>query len=188
MMPMSIRRNISVMTILMKYPWLVYGIDTLRRIKDKCFSKEEFAKKSGVPKRLVRSLLYYLVKFGFIRRKEENGKTYYEVTERTHDAFNYISCVLSADDKHHLYRIKDSYVMITLKKRRISAYTISSEILRSVEELIRKEGNLTLDEISERLGMRKIVIQRAIRILKMLGIVCESVDVNSIRQCNIREE
>jgi len=175
----------QVITTLTKHPWLIYGIDVVKNLPDNGFLKKDFMNLAGVPRKLAKTLLYYLIRYGFLKSIPRNGMAFYIPTDDCLQAFKLIKRRASYKDKVYLYELGNMYVLVVIRKRRISAYIVSKEIVNKVREALERRHELSIDEMSVILSMRRDVIIKVLRILELLGIVRRKMTGNKVKKYSI---
>jgi len=178
-------KHSQVLTILTKHPWLVYGVDIAKGFSNKGFSKEDFVNLAKIPKKLAKTLLYYLTKYDLLKHILINDKDFYIPTGNGLRAFKIVKRIALYRDKIYLYELKNMYVLIILKRRRISAYTVSKETVHKVREVLKKGHELSIDEMATILNMRKDVVIKILRILEVLGSVHYKVTKDNVKKYSI---
>ncbi|MCD6095723.1 MAG: hypothetical protein J7J99_04075 [Thermoprotei archaeon] len=178
-------KHSQVLTILTKHPWLIYGIDIVKGLSNKGFPKEDFINLAKIPKKLAKTLLYYLTRYDLLKRILINDKDFYIPTDNCLRAFKMVKRTALYKDKIYLYELKNMYVLIVLKRRRINTYTVSKEMIHKVKEVLKRERELSIDEMAAVLNMRKDVVIKILRILEVLGSVRYKMTKDNVKKYSI---
>lgn len=167
--------------LLISKPWLLPFVLWLEGKGE--FSAKDMALGVGVRTSIARRVLWWFTKFGIVEKKVIGERVYYRSTDIGRKL---IYCAIDATTvsrKGLLLDYGKEYIVVYVKRTRISWYTVPKEIVDKVYGALAHAPNtvFTVKDLSLSTGLPRKLVVRALRVLSILGKVKRSPEGFTVR-------
>lgn len=155
--------------LLIVKPWLLPFILWLKNKGG--FIARDMALGVGVRTPIAKRVLWWLTKFNVVEKKSIGERVYYKVTDIGRKLVECIAEATIVSRKGILLDFGKEYLVVYVKRTRISWYTIPKEIVEKVHSVLVNAPDTTFNvkELSLSTNLPLKLVARALRVLSILG-------------------